>query len=106
MSRLYSIGNKSYPSVTSILSVVGKPAIGLWQRNLSLSWLKQNLQHTFKDSHFDPSETIRNTIQNPEWMDNLIQQAKAHPEEIKSKSAVLGSKAHLGSFSYEMQTKS
>lgn len=92
MSRVYKIGEKAYPSVTSILSVIAKPGLAVWQQNLSLKYFNEQLYSAYNSIDQPHSDTLGNK----DWLDNLMKEAKGHPQSYTTKAATLGSRAHQG----------
>jgi len=74
-----------FPSVTTVLSVIAKPALVPWARNVALESVKEALLERTQEG---PVELT------PEWVDGLLQDARRRPDLVKNKAADYGAQAH------------
>ncbi|GAM28103.1 hypothetical protein SAMD00019534_112790 [Acytostelium subglobosum LB1] len=80
--------DRLFPSVTSILQIINKPAIGAWERNLIIQSIKDTYIKTRPPNGFESVEAEK------EWLDNMLTQAKSKPTSVKTEAASFGTKAH------------
>ena len=82
-SRYYLIPGVSVPlpSVTSILSMIAKPGLIKWEKNVALDYVKSKLNNITDDTHSLDIES-------------LIENASKHPKFIMNKAGEFGSEAH------------
>ena len=82
-SRYYLIPGVSepLPSVTSILSMIAKPGLIKWEKNVALDYIRSKLNNITDDI-------------NSLGIDSLIEDASKHPNFIKNKAGEFGSEAH------------
>ncbi len=82
-SRYYLIPGVSepLPSVTSILSMIAKPGLIKWEKNVALDYIRSKLNNIADDI-------------NSVGIDSLIEDASKHPNFIKNKAGEFGSVAH------------
>ena len=80
----YKIGNKIYPSSTTILSILRKPAIEIWAVKTTIEYLGKRL-----------NEVINGKIElNSKNAYRILTEARQEHEKIKEKAASLGSDVH------------
>lgn len=75
------------PSVTTVLSVINKPAIGPWMVKTALECVRQTLV-----SHLGERPL---TIFTEYGVDELITESRKRPDAIKDEAADLGTRAHI-----------
>ncbi len=82
-SRYYLIPGVSepLPSVTSILSMIAKPGLIKWEKNVALDYIRSKLNNLADDI-------------NSVGIESLIEDASKHPNFIKNKAGEFGSVAH------------
>ena len=81
------------PSVTSILSVIDRPALVQWSTNTALQAVKTRLYegaHSHEGDHFACDHSL------VEW---AIESSKAAGKDVASEAASFGTRAHDGSWS-------
>jgi hypothetical protein len=91
-SRWYTIheGQPEYPSVTTILSVIGKPALIAWSAKVEREAVASASLSLYKDTHGTPLMSdlaYLNTLQ------TRLGKEKAHTKEL-AKAGDIGSQAH------------
>lgn len=83
--RVYSTTQnpkKKYPSVTSILSIIHKPALVRWEANLRVNEIKKLVLQN------------RNVMENEEQVNILFSKAEENSKVIKSSYSVYGTQVH------------
>jgi hypothetical protein len=88
-SRYYAIDGKSYPSVTSILSVLNKPQLVNWAVRLTRDYIKQELlalRHTGSLKDLD--------------LDNILAKSSAEHDKARNAAADQGIAVHSSIASY------
>lgn len=89
-SRFYQVGEKQYPSVTTILSVIGKPALVAWSAKVE----REMVIDVSADLYLDcPSSPRMSRIG---WITSLssrLTKEKAHSKELK-KAGEIGNETH------------
>lgn len=88
-ARYYEIDGVRYPSVTSVLNVVAKPALIPWARNVALQKARAELYAYVDDPLFGGQRTIERS-----QVDYIIEAAKKRPDEVRDQAADLGTRAH------------
>jgi genome maintenance exonuclease 1 len=78
--RLYDIEGKLYPSVTTILSVVGKPALVQWAKRVAIESVRAAL------------DGVRELTR--DQLDEVLDQALEEPERQRDAAATRGSSLH------------
>jgi hypothetical protein len=74
-----------FPSVTTVLGIIAKPALIPWARNRALDSVHASL-----------SERVGGiTTITPEWIGSVIAEARRRPDEERDKAANFGTQAHL-----------
>ena len=73
-----------FPSVTTVLSVISKPALIRWSRDVALDSVRAALSNW----------TSSMTWVTPEWIDQIISNARRLPDEKRDQAANFGNKAH------------
>ena len=74
-----------FPSVTTVLKVISKPALIRWSRDVALESVRAALSH----------ETGSMTLVTPDWIEQIISDARRRPDEQRDQAADFGSQAHL-----------
>ena len=74
-----------FPSVTTVLYVINKPALVPWARNMALESVETALM-----KRTGAQEAIT-----PEWVSKVIAEARRRPEQIRSEAADFGTQAHV-----------
>lgn len=72
-------------SVTTILNVMAKAGLIPWARNMSLAKVRATL--------YDHLESETRVI-DAAWVDQIIEEARARPDEIRDEAADFGTRAH------------
>lgn len=89
-SRFYTVGNKEYPSVTTVLSCIGKPALIAWSAKVERDLVIEVSADQYGDCQSNqPMSRIG-------WITNLnsrLSHQKAHQKEL-TKASEIGSQAH------------
>ena len=82
--RHYKIdGHKRlFPSVTTVLGVINKPALVSWSNKITLSAVRREIL-----SLQDPSEPSK-------WLDPVLERAGGHHKDILKKAGEFGTRAH------------
>jgi hypothetical protein len=78
--------DQKFPSVTTILGVIAKPALIPWARNMSLSKVRDTLMDQLR---VGPVWAV-----NEETIDGWIEDARKRPDQVKDEAANLGTRAH------------
>ena len=74
------------PSVTTILQVIAKPGLVPWARNVALASVREALE----SSGLPPVDPVAQAT----WVDNLLERAKAAPDQIRDDAADFGKAVH------------
>ncbi len=74
-----------FPSVTTVLSVIAKPGLISWERNVALGSVKETLLGRGHGGPVSLSE---------EWVDEVLYEARRRPYLVKSGAADFGAQAH------------
>ncbi len=75
--------SEPFPSVTTVLGIINKPALIPWVRNMALESVKETLYEHLEesiDSH---------------WVEEIIEQARRRPDQIRDQAADFGTQAHI-----------
>lgn len=104
-ARFYDTPGGRYPSVTTILSCISKPALIPWARNTALEsvrqvlldiYNKQQVAHRNESGGFDDPWLLMDE----ERIAEIIATAKKRPDEIKDTAADRGTRAHAAIEAY------
>jgi len=81
-------GRERYPGVTGMLSVINKPALVPWAKKEALTLVEAAMMKRLsgKDS--------ASVVLNKSWIQELLQDAKKRPDQLKDAAADLGTRAH------------
>jgi hypothetical protein len=85
--HLYTVGEKEYPSVTKILSIIGggkTNALVVWARREALKMAKSEIL-----GYMDAGKALTHVA-----LDELIQKADRQPDTIKGAAADIGTRVH------------
>lgn len=74
-----------FPSVTTVLSVIAKPALVPWARNVALNQVRASLTERVGGAAWIT----------PEWIEDLIAEAKQRPDQVRDEAADFGTQAHI-----------
>ena len=74
-----------YPSVTTVLGVISKPALIPWAKNISLEKVKVSLL-----DRNGGEITIAES-----WVSEIIADAKKRPDQVRDEAADFGTQAHI-----------
>ncbi len=74
-----------FPSVTTVLNVISKPALIPWAKNISLEKVRESLLE----------RTGENVSITPSWVDDLVAEAKQRPDQMRDEAADFGTQAHI-----------
>src|SRR3990167_9096543 len=86
--RFYEIeGVGKFPSVTTILSIINKPAIAFWYRKEALLEVERNWQ-TLEDLMVNEGIKLEDALK------EITKAAKGKPDEIMQEALDIGSKVH------------
>lgn len=85
-SRYYEIDGIRYPSVTTILSCIDKPALRFWYRKEALLEVERNWEYL--------SEMIKGGTYLEDALKEVTKKSKTKPEEIMQKALDVGSAVH------------
>ena len=89
-ARFYEIDGIKYPSVTSVLSVINKPALIPWATKTALESARRELVNFVgEDSLYGGKREI--TLAD---VDGIIERAKKKPNEVRDAAADIGTRAH------------
>ena len=75
--------SEPFPSVTTVLGIINKPALVPWARNMALESVRETLYE-----HLD--EAVES-----EWVEGIIEQARRRPDQIRDQAADFGTQAHI-----------
>ena len=75
--------SEPFPSVTTVLGIINKPALVPWARNVALDSIKKTLYEHLEESV------------EPQWVEDIIEQARRRPDQIRDQAADLGTRAHI-----------
>jgi hypothetical protein len=81
-SRFYTVNDSPYDRVTSILNVIGKPALVPWA-----------IRETTKKMRAVMESSVNTTI-DPVWIEEALQAAKDYPDEARDAAADRGNEIH------------
>ena len=77
--------DEPFPSVTTVLNVIAKPALVPWARNVALEKVRETLYEHLASG---------NQVIDPLWVDAIIEQARHRPDLVRDQAADLGTQAH------------
>ena len=86
-SRTYTIDGMEYPSVTTILQVVAKPALIGWSRKVALEKVRATLLDEMKTG-----ETLAGITSG--WIDTMLEAARKRPDEERDQAADFGLRSY------------
>ena len=78
--------SEPFPSVTTVLGIINKPALVPWARNMALESVKETLYE-----HLEASSPVIDSL----WVDAIIEQARHRPDQIRDDAADFGTQAHI-----------
>lgn len=87
--RTYTIDGEEYPSNTSVLSIIAKPALVPWAKKVSLEKARAELYAYVDDPLFGGQRIIERAD-----VDRIIEVARKRPDEVRDDAADFGSRAH------------
>lgn len=85
--RMYEIDGVAYPSVTTVLSVISKPALVPWATNMALA----NVEQVLRDSGGPPTLVDDGY---GDWVSAIVEAARKTPMAARDKAADVGTRAH------------
>lgn len=88
-ARFYEIEGVRYPSVTTVLSVINKPALVPWARNVALADVRSTLLESLHET-----QTWEDFAKYGVWLDEIIARAKKRPQQEADAAADVGTRAH------------
>lgn len=88
--RFYAVGEQEYPSVTTILSVIGKPALVNWAAKVERELVLKASADLYEDCPSTPQMSRTGWITS---MQSRLTKEKAHQKELK-KAGDIGSQVH------------
>lgn len=77
--------NELFPSVTTVLNIINKPALIPWAKNTALAAVQTALM-----ARTELPEAIT-----PDWVNGIIDEARRRPEQVRSEAADFGTEAHI-----------
>lgn len=77
-----------FAGVTGVLGVISKPALLGWVKREALAVVRAGLLHLMG------GKASKRIVVNSDFIDKLIEEAKANPDKQKDDAATLGTKAH------------
>ena len=89
--RFYQVDDETYPSVTHILSCIGKPALINWAANTERTLVSEASADLYEDLVRLPTPLPRTTYLTT--LQTRLTKAKAHQKEL-AKAGEIGSQAH------------
>lgn len=89
-TRFYKIKGKQYPSVTSILSVISKPALVAWAAKMERAMIVEASADLYLDCRSNPRMSRIGWITS---LQSRLTKERAHANELK-KASDIGSEAH------------
>jgi len=96
-AHLYTVGEKTFPSVTKILGIIGggkTNALVIWARREALKLAKAEIL-----GYIDAGKALTHVA-----LDELIQRADRQPDKVKDTAADLGTRVHNAIDAYIMGT--
>jgi len=75
--------SEPFPSVTTVLGIINKPALIPWARNMALESVKETLYEHLEESI------------DPHWVEEIIEQARRRPDQLRDQAADFGTQAHV-----------
>ncbi len=75
-----------FPSVTTVLGIIAKPALVPWARNMALEKVKETLYE-----HLESGLQAIDSL----WVDAIIEQARHRPDQVRDAAADFGTQAHI-----------
>ena len=85
--RMYDIpGYGMFPSVTTVLQVVAKPALVPWAKKISLEKVRSELT--------DVANDFPHVVLEPEWIDEMLESARKRPDQVRDEAGDIGTRAH------------
>jgi len=84
--RFYQVAGfaEPFPSVTTVLGIIAKPALVPWARNVALDSVRTALTQ----------RTGGPVWLTPEWVEGVITEARSRPDQVKTEAADFGTQAH------------
>ena len=89
--RFYRVEGKEYPSVTSILQVIAKPALVAWSAKVERELVKEVSGRLYQQS-----QALQEPLSLPQWLlrlEDMLGKEKAHTKEL-AKAGEIGSQVH------------
>jgi len=89
--RTYRIDGHEYPSVTTILQVIGKPALVAWSAKVEREMVKEVSARLYSQC-----QSLPEPISGPQWLlrlEDMLGKEKAHTKEL-AKAGEIGSQVH------------
>jgi len=85
--RFYSIPGvrEYYPSVTTVLGMINKPALGAWQQRVLIDSLR---------SSWEKKPSFSSAAEEKTWLNNSLAEANKKPAEVLDSAANFGTTAH------------
>ena len=77
--------DEPFPSVTTVLNIIAKPALIPWARNVALQDVRDTLYE-----HLDSGGQAINEL----WVDSIIEQARQRPDQVRDEAADFGIASH------------
>ena len=88
--RFYQVGDNQYPSVTTILQVIGKPALINWAAKMERELVLKSSADLYEDCPLNPRMSRTGWITT---LQSRLTKEKAHQKELK-KAGDIGSQVH------------
>jgi len=89
--RFYRVAGVEYPSVTTILSVIGKPALVAWSAKVERTMVMEMSARLYEQC-----QALPKPISGPQWvlrLESMLGSEKAHTKEL-AKAGEIGSQVH------------
>lgn len=89
--RFYDIDGRTYPSVTSILQIISKPALVAWSAKVEREMVKEVSARLYEQSL-----SLQEPLSLPQWLlrlEDMLGKEKAHTKEL-AKAGEIGTQVH------------
>ena len=96
MSRFYKYKGKKYPSVTTITSMLNKPALVQWAANCACDYIIDELEKKNLKAYLGEEEILLGTRQlfNRDELYSIIESARKNYRKVSAKALDVGSAVH------------
>ncbi len=87
-NHIHKLGGKPLIGITTVLSVISKPALIQWSANMAVDYIEENIENVFVyDDH-------GNNVVDDVFLDELMKEAKSAHRKKRDKAGDWGTKVH------------